>query len=149
MESDNRRDSLEITDLRRLRTLARHARGQGFKSPILHCGFAAIEQEGGESSEESIVGPARAPAVYYLLSPLNRKIHLLSPLNRKTSDLGNLLATAGRLARKDVCGPNVADEVVIFAFVEFWVFSGPKGHTDTKDLHCGACKGRMAVTGLG
>jgi hypothetical protein len=40
MESDNRRDSLEINDLRRLRTLAWHARGQGFKSPILHsrCG---------------------------------------------------------------------------------------------------------------
>ena len=32
----NRQDSLEITDLRRLLALAWHARGQGFKSPILH-----------------------------------------------------------------------------------------------------------------
>ncbi len=53
------------------RALAWHARGQGFKSPILHCGFAAIEQESGESSEESKNAAARSAAVYCQLSTLN------------------------------------------------------------------------------
>jgi hypothetical protein len=35
---DNRRDSLEITDLRRFSTLAWHARGQGSKSRVFHPG---------------------------------------------------------------------------------------------------------------
>ncbi len=39
--------------------LAWHAKGQGFKSPILHCGTAAKEQESGESSEERRTRPAR------------------------------------------------------------------------------------------
>ncbi len=35
-----------------------------------NCGFAAIEQESGESREESRRDVARSPAVYFLLSPL-------------------------------------------------------------------------------
>src|SRR5271157_6342827 len=54
------------------RALAWHARGQGFKSHIRHCGTAAIEQESGESSEESRTSPARSPAVYSLLSTLKK-----------------------------------------------------------------------------
>src|SRR5271157_6495644 len=54
------------------RALAWHARGQGFKSPILHCGTAAIEQESGESSEERRTSPGRSPAVYSLVSTLKK-----------------------------------------------------------------------------
>jgi hypothetical protein len=56
-----------------------HARGQGFKSPILHCGKAAIEQESGrrvgqvkrqEPWSRPVAGSRRSPALYGSTDPL-------------------------------------------------------------------------------
>jgi hypothetical protein len=51
--------------------LAWHARGQKFKSPILHRREAAIEQESGESSTESKTTVASSTAVSFLLTTFN------------------------------------------------------------------------------